>query len=262
MFNTRYINKQETFAILNEYPEIRGLLPLTHPFSRSRLEEYLERFSEVFLKPSGSSRGEGIIKICRLENGYYRYRKMNPGFRSYWHEGRKEDVLRKITAMRGLRRDSLSAEHSPYVLQEGIDLCRFKGRVFDIRAQVQKNGRGDWEMTGMGVRLAAPKEFITHIPNGGRMKKLPEVLTPEQCGQVEKETAHLCLTAAPLLEKKLKLHLGVLSFDVGVDQTTRQVKLIEANSKPAVFDERSIRLRHWDLLTDYFVCVLHRERNR
>jgi hypothetical protein len=262
MFNTRYINKQETFAVLSDYAEIQGLLPCTHPFSRGRLEEYLENFPEVFLKPSRSSRGEGIIKICRLRPGYYRYRRMRPGFRSYWHEGRTEEVVRRITALGGLRRNSGSAGLSAYILQEGIDLCRFQGRVFDIRAQAQKNGRGQWEMTGMGARLAAPKEFITHIPNGGRMKKIPEVLPPERCGPVKEETAALCLAAAPQLEKKLQLHLGVLSFDIGVDQTAGQVKLIEVNAKPAIFDETSIRLRHWDLLTDYFVYVLRRERNR
>jgi hypothetical protein len=262
LFNARYLDKDETFAILSRCPRVASFLPATSKFSVVQLEHCLERYPAVFVKPSASSRGQGIIKINRQEKEADRWQVCRSGSSLPWYTGAKSDVLRVVNALTDvsaagqIQRSTALARPSAYILQEGINLCTYGGRVFDIRAQVQKNRHGQWEMTGFGVRLAAPGAFITHVPNGGAIKTLEEVLPLEQCRDVAEDVMYLCLTAAALLEEGLQIPLGLLSFDIGVDQSDHRVKLIEANAKPEVFDEPAIRLRHWELLTDYFIYVL------
>jgi hypothetical protein len=131
----------------------------------------------------------------------------------------------------------------PYIIQQGIDLATFNNKLFDVRLLAQKNGRGEWDVTGMGIRLAGSGKITTHVPRGGSVQSPEEVLTaafphysPEN---ILISIHHMALRIARSLEKEWPA-LGEVSMDIGIDKTTR-IWFIEANAKPGKFDEPHIR---------------------
>lgn len=123
---------------------------------------------------------------------------------------------------------------------------------------MQKNGQGNWQFTGSAVRVAATGKFVTHVPNGG--SKRDYHLTVKQVfgysreilAELDRQLKTICKLVPKILEEKLGINLAVLSLDIGIDKDGK-MWLIEANSKPASFDEDPIRQRHLELLTDYFI---------
>lgn len=258
VFNSRFLDKWEVYQALRKHHHIKTLLPETMPYSLSSMQAGLQVYPEMFLKPKHGSIGKGIIKIARTKQNDFRFcaaGKNEPRWR-------KEKSI--IDLDRSLRRAGVQEEY--YLLQRGVELSTFKGRVFDLRTQVQKNGRGLWVKTGIAVRLAGKNRFITHIPNGGKAMDYEEIINrvflTEETKQNLKSQLDLIFELVPgLLEEELGLNLGILSMDIGID-SGGQVWLLEVNSKPSSFDEKHIRKQHLQLLTDYFVFAARQAREQ
>ena len=154
-----------------------------------------------------------------------------------------------------------------YLIQQGIELARLRGRVFDLRAQAQKDRRGEWVLTGVGVRVAAQNRFVTHVPNGGSRadfdKVIKEVFDSSKIqSSIEQELNSIGSIVPQVLEDGLKISLGILSLDIGVD-TSGKLWILEINSKPARFDETEIRSKHMQLLIDFFIFAAeHNSKGR
>ncbi|SHG62429.1 YheC/D like ATP-grasp [Thermosyntropha lipolytica DSM 11003] len=249
IFNTRFLNKWEIYQTLKDYPHIAPFLPRTSLFSKSALRDFTSLYNDVFLKPQNNSRGKGIIKITKhpYQNGFIFACADQKPLRWIPCHSYKDLYLK-------LRKYILYPKS--YLLQEGIRLARYKGRVFDLRTQIQKDGNGEWTLTGIGVRVAHPERFVTHIPNGGKAASLEEVISlvwgREKLKNIKTDITFLCDHVPQILEKDLNLNLAILSLDIGVDEEG-STYILEVNSKPASFDEEHIRQKHLELLTDYFI---------
>ncbi|CFW96268.1 Endospore coat-associated protein YheC/D [Syntrophomonas zehnderi OL-4] len=247
VFNTRFLNKWEVHKSLYSNSITRIMLPETDRYSQEKLVYYLANFTEFFIKPTESSVGKGIIKIV----------VNSPQSYSYYRVGSKSGWLKCHTSMQ-LYKQLRIPEGEKYILQQGIDLNCIDGNVFDIRAQVQKNGQGQWQLTGAAVRIAAPGKFVTHVPNGGTKGNFAGTLQElygkdsEKSRNVNKQLETIAQILPRVLEQDLGLNLAILSLDIGLDKEGR-MWIIEANSKPASFDEDDIRQRHLNLLNDYFI---------
>lgn len=249
IFNSRFLNKWEVYQALEKNPLLVPFLPPTVPFNRGNLKLFLRNYTEVFLKPADSSRGKGIIKI-RKTSAYYQYALANPSEPQWKDCPTEEELLQALSP--------LMVDENRYLIQMGIKLARLNRKVFDVRAQVQKNGEGKWTLTGMAVRKAARGQFLTHIPNGGTgipyQKVINQVFgsSPQILASLN-DQINLITTEMPLtLERLLELSLAVLSVDIGIDQGGR-MWVIEVNSKPSSFDEPNIRKKHLQYLMDY--CI-------
>lgn len=247
IFNSRFLNKWEVHQCLVNDPQTRHFVLETDAYSQDNLNKYLEKYKEFFIKPVASSVGKGIIKVISSQ----------PNAIEYFRLGKSSD-WQTCHSKVGLYNQLKIPEGGKYILQKGINLASIGNRIFDIRAQVQKNGQGKWQFTGSAVRLAAAGKFVTHVPNGGSKRDYHSTLkqvfghsshiTAGLDGQLKK----ICQLVPHVLEERLGINLAVLSLDIGIDQGG-QMWIIEVNSKPASFDEDPIRQRHLDLLTDYFL---------
>ena len=259
LFNRRFLNKWEVFRVLEQDPQARFWLPETTPFSGTSLQSLLHRHKELFLKPCHSSKGQGILKVERVYGRGFRYG------RTEW-KGKNWIYVPNYHRLHMRLRQSVDHPRR-YILQQGIELARLDGRVFDLRAQAQKNRQGEWVLTGVGVRVAARNRFVTHVPNGGSRANFHTVIkevfpTQKLQNSIEQELHNICRSVPGVLEKGLKIPLGVLSLDIGVDSSGK-LWILEINSKPARFDETDIRHRHMELLIDYFVFAAeHNSKGR
>jgi hypothetical protein len=154
-----------------------------------------------------------------------------------------------------------------YLVQQGINLARFNDNVFDLRTQVQKDGQGVWKLTGIGVRVAANKSFLTHIPNGGKAASYKEIITrvfgnSEAIKNKITNQIDIILRHVPnCLEKELNISLAVLSIDIGID-VYGKLWIIEVNSKPANFDEYEIRQKYLQYFNDYCLFINSKQKNK
>lgn len=256
LFNSRYLDKWEVYQTLSSHPLGAELVPETRLFSFSNLEELLNRYSEVYLKPINSSRGKGIIKIKNSGNSclyvHAEYPKAN------WNRTNSFKALCEAINALGIGKND-------YLVQKAINLARFQGRIYDLRAQVQKNGEGKWIMTGVGVRVAGRNRIVTHIPNGGFLAAYDEVIaasfgeSKEFREQLDRQLKRIGRLVPEILERGLSINLDILSIDIGLDSDGR-MWVIEANSKPASFDENDIRYRHLKYLIDYCIYIAQNKK--
>jgi len=234
LYNPHFFNKQQLYAALQRDSGVLPYLPCTVPLSsKNILYEMLSSYPFVYIKPVNGMAGQGIYRVQRKPTGGYLIQ----------YQERKKTVSKPFSTKEEVWMYLSSRIKQPYIIQQGIDLATFNNKLFDVRLLAQKNGRGEWDVTGMGIRLAGSGKITTHVPRGGSVQSPEEVLTaafphysPEN---ILISIHHMALRIARSLEKEWPA-LGEVSMDIGIDKTTR-IWFIEANAKPGKFDEPHIR---------------------
>ncbi len=257
VFNSRFLNKQEVYEALKNHPQVRKMVPDTERFNRSNLEDMLQKYSEVFIKPNHGSIGRGILKIRCISPRRYCFAGVSSSA-PVWKGPYTFDIL--------FRHLSSEVFKKNYLIQQAVDLAKYNSRLFDVRSQVQKNYQGEWILTGAAVRVAGKNRFVTHIPNGGRAEVFEEVISrvfPSIRTRqiIDQQLTDISDLVPVILENELGINLGILTMDLGID-SNGNVWILEVNSKPSSFDEDDIRTRHLENLTDYFIYAAQMKKNR
>lgn len=244
LFNPTFFNKKVLFQFLEGSHTVRPHLPKTKSlFSKQDLLAMLKEHSSVYLKPTHGKAGAGIIKVERDT--------ANKAFLFYGAQKQSAQTFRNIDSLWStiLKR----AISSPYIVQQAIDLATYDNSPFDARVLVQKNEKGKWQVTGIGIRVAGQNRITTHVPRGGRVESAEQVLgrsfSKEQGTRIETKMKELAVNIATELERHFTL-LGEMSMDIGVDSQGK-LWFFEANSKPMKFDEPEIRKKSLENLIHY-----------
>lgn len=248
LFNPTFFYKWTLFEWLNKSKLTRKFVPATRRLStQTDLESMLALHHEVYLKPVKGKAGVGIMRAehTRQKLGPYVLRVQaakKSKVTSYSSVSRLWSVLKHI----------IGSEE--YIVQQGIQLARYEDRPFDLRVLVQKNGEGEWSLTGIGARVAGKSSITTHVPRGGSIQEPETVLTAALGAEAAKRTLikirSSALSIARQIEKASGHTLGEMSMDLGVD-TTGQIWFFEANSRPMKFDEPDIRKLSLQRLIEY-----------
>jgi len=233
LFNRRFFNKQSLFQRLEGIPEATTFLPETKRLdSLATLKSFLSQHRSVYLKPVLGKAGEGIMRLD-FHQKRWRLRRV--------HEQRA--ITCYFSTLRGAWkyiRQRINGKK--YIIQQAITLAKYKGRPFDVRVLVQKNGTGVWDVTGIGIRRAGANSITTHVPRGGSIhsaKKVLGELFPEQEEEMMKKIGETALTIAENLNEVVE-DLAEMSMDLGLTKGGR-LWFFEANAKPEKFDEPTIR---------------------
>ncbi|MDD4802968.1 MAG: YheC/YheD family protein [Syntrophomonas sp.] len=253
LFNTRFLDKWEVCQALKSNPFTSEFLPPTAWLSYSNLQVFSDKYDEVFIKPTNNNAGRGIIKIiCNHPHAFSYCPSDLPT--PHWH---------KTNSISGLWNNLLGLIKDPdnYIIQKGIDLCRINEQVFDLRAQVQKNGYGQWVFTGINVRVARENRFVTYPKVGQRVSYKQAIHSicngnKSLVSYVEAQLQDIYYYVPRILEKNLNLSLGILSIDIGIDYYGKPW-VIEVSSKSDYFSNDKILARHFKYLMEYFVFLTH-----
>ncbi len=213
-------------------PALRPHLPHTVLYRGGKsLLRWLKTFGEAVMKPQYGSHGKGFLHIA-LVNG-----------RRFRVQGRDRDngvidlafaepfpFLQWIEHFTGGRK---------YIIQEHLSLRTETGDAFDIRSLMQKNGSGNWQLTGMAVRLGAKGSVTANLHGGGRAVDVGLFLRELVGDPKSRELIRALLTLSRQIPPQLETHYGRLSelgIDFGIDRQGK-VWILEVNSKPgrAVF---------------------------
>jgi len=252
LFNRRFLNKWEVHQSLAENSHSSALVPETRLLNLANLQIMADKYPELFIKPANKSIGKGIIKVERKDQSS-RYLYKTAASPAKWNISPSVKHLHH-------RLEEMIDHDDIYMIQRGIDLATYKGRIFDLRVEVQKNGHGLWVFTGAGVRIAALGKYVTHVPNGGSRAVYEEIIhkvfgrSKSQIDYLSQQIKYICSVVPEVLENSLKITLGILSIDIGIERSGL-MQVIEVNSKPSSFDENDIRQQHLIFLNEYFIHI-------
>lgn len=201
------------------------------------IARWLADKGELFLKPHGGSQGKGVLHISEAGEGFVvkgrtmKNETVRLGFRS------KSRMLAWVGQFASGRK---------YLIQRYLTLTTAAGEAFDIRALVQKNRKGCWELTGMAVRQGAPGSVTSNLHGGGHAEEAESFLRGKYGTEAAKSiaaTAREIALRVPDVLEQYHGRLAELGVDLGVDADGK-VWILEANSKPgrsafaALSDER------------------------
>lgn len=246
IFNEAYFQKWDIYQRLSAFENLREMIPETYLNPTvGQVEEMLDRYPMLYLKPSDGLLGLGIYQVLRQGRGIrVRYRlhdrnlsKVYPSVRAFFYEAFPERKRRK------------------YVVQQGIPLMRLDDDPVDFRVHLNKNRRNRWVVTGVGAKKAGKGSVTTHIRAGGKALEARQVLNQFFSEQGEEMYQRLCETAVAVaiaLERSLQKPIGELGLDLGIDWNGK-IWLFEANSKPG----RSIFEKIEELRAESFKPLQH-----
>ncbi|GIP17022.1 hypothetical protein J40TS1_26640 [Paenibacillus montaniterrae] len=248
IFNPYFFNKWELFKWLKASPLAKAYLPSTRRLtSPIILERMLERYPFLYLKPESGKAGKGIMTISYKPDSSLPYR-LNI------QERMTSTTYNCVTFKKLWSRISEEMDQTPYIVQQGIRLATYRNHKFDLRALIQKNISGQWEITGLGARVAGSTSITTHVPRGGRIddpvKLLSYAFSAKDSHIIVEKASKAAVIIASQIEKQSKYRLGEMSMDIGVD-TNGNVWFFEANSKPMKFDEPHIRQKSLQRIFQY-----------
>ncbi len=210
--------KWQMYRIVRRYEDLRPYLPETRLGSVRNLALMLSRHETVYVKPVFGSGGKGIACVRRWRGGYIVERVGRPRLRA-------SSLASVVAALGGLNRR--------YLIQQGLKLNYLRGSTFDIRAIVQKNGEGQWQVSGKAVRIGRQGRITSNLKTGGRAYSVSALLQrcfPDRAKELERDLDNLAIRVAEVMNR----HAGPLcdlGLDLGID-VDGKIWIIEVNSKP------------------------------
>jgi hypothetical protein len=169
----------------NEY--LRPNLPATALATERHLRLWKQKFPRLLIKPTYGSIGRGILALTKTSRGWE------------WRNGKGGRVQPKIPPRS--------------IIQQRLPLAELDGNPFDIRVSVQRNGLGNWQVTGMTGKQLNPERhaIVTNVAQGGIVFDVRQRLAANWLARLES------FAIAIAFQLSLKVpRLADIGLDVGV----------------------------------------------
>ncbi|REK53221.1 MAG: endospore coat-associated protein [Thermobacillus sp.] len=259
LFNPAFFNKWSLFEWLSMSKTTRPYIPVTRRLiSRESLRNMLKQHPFLYLKPVSGKAGVGIMSV-RL------FKEKQLPYRLKLQQKKRSKTFRCGTFSALWNRIKKQRQGERYIAQQGIELAAYGDRQFDLRVLIQKNQRGQWDITGIGARLAGSASITTHVPRGGSIEEPEKLLVgafgPEHARKILTKVKSAALLIARQIERASGHELGEMSMDLGVDKQGG-IWFFEANSKPMKFDEPHIRQKSLERIFQYSHFLLKQKKKK
>ncbi|TJY42598.1 hypothetical protein E5161_07020 [Cohnella pontilimi] len=228
--------------MLLETPETAEYVPDTRLLFKQSLNEMLEAYSEVYIKPDKGVQGIGILRVVKKAEDRFvirsnSYKAVCYDFDTLW------GLLSKLTY------------GSRYVIQKAIRSTTSSGAPFDIRIHVFRID-GKWRSGVMYGRVDSPGKVTTNVKQGGT-SVLMESLFEEHLQYNEKRKRDMLKNLSKCAESIAETVNGMYpplreyGIDVGIDKNGR-LWIYEVNIAPMAPDaviegDESVYARYWEI---------------
>ncbi|MFE5320284.1 YheC/YheD family protein [Paenibacillus sp. NPDC056579] len=222
----RYSKLQTQHILLNE-TSLKPHLPETFTATSRHIDMMMKQYDKLIIKPDQSGVGRGIML---LERNGDNWKLTFPASLSV-HNRRWKQMEFKGNRIPSLLTRWLRKKK--FIVQQRLPLATFQGRPFDMRVSVQRDGSGEWQVTGLVAKVAPHNRFLTNVAQGGSLQQLQDILAQEypqlQQQDVFQAIHEFSLKIARILGSSLP-HMADLGLDIGI--TKDGVPLfIECNGK-------------------------------
>ena len=257
-YNPYFFNKWDLFEWLKVSKSTDYLVPMTKRLvGEVSLSRIIDKQPYLYLKPESGKAGKGImmLKIQKEKSLPYRLKIQNS----------RSSITYKTASMRRLWiRLKKETGSSPYIVQQGIQLATVDDRPFDLRILLQKTGKGQWGVTGVGARMAGLKSITTHVPRGGTIESPTKLISTlfgsDMSSMIMSQIKTTALIIARQIERASQFNLGEMSMDLGLDRFGK-VWFFEANARPMKFDESHIRKKSLERIFEYSQYLIRHNKH-
>ncbi|WHY82231.1 YheC/YheD family protein [Siminovitchia fortis] len=214
-------NKFHLPAMMVKYRRFAELLvPFKVVTDEDIVNEYLSNEQMAVLKPISGARGERIYFVKKKGN------------RFTVSEHQQERILNQDKFNDWIQTTLLKFS---YMIQRYVECKTKDGEPFDIRAHMQKDKKGKWQITRIYPRIGSKHSILSNISRGGRTEELKTLLVKEfgdaKGRNYDKELRKLSLELTEYLDRIHNFSLDELGLDLAIDKTGR-FWLHEANNGP------------------------------
>lgn len=217
-------NKWEVTKKLGNYPQLNQHLPETVLLKNKRqLYNFLNENRTIYVKDCYSSLGKKVMRIEKADSNNYKY--------SYYKEFLVSGIAENFNLL--YKTVSTFFKGKRIIAQEAIDLLEFEESLVDIRGELQRNGRGKLEVTGIAVRVGSDNSPITTHAFSYPFKQFFETrmfYSSKQVRELHKRINSFMLNIYHRLEESYG-QFGEMGIDVGLDKEGK-LWLIECNLRP------------------------------
>ncbi|SEN46686.1 YheC/YheD family protein [Paenibacillus sp. OV219] len=225
----RVKSKWAKTKVLMNSEQLRARIPVTKVWASPALEQLLQDFGMVYVKPDQGTFGLGVIRVEKQSDISY----------SYQHDTKIMQFTSFETLSRSLQRLIGSRR---YLIQQGIQLLRYDGRRFDVRVMVQHTSQKAWETTGIIGRLSHPAKIVTNYHSGGTPMSIDQLMNPHllpgQINSYKSWLAELGIATARQLQTTYP-GLKEIGIDLAIDESF-QPWILEVNTLPDPFIFRKL----------------------
>ncbi|SES10804.1 YheC/YheD family protein [Salipaludibacillus aurantiacus] len=186
----------------------------------------LEKHKTIYLKGVTGRKGQQVVRVETLPDYQYACKffdhiKNSVNLTTY---ETMDDMLPFIQSF---------YKGKEFMVQEAIDLLEVKGRRLDLRAELQRNRKGEIEISGISARMSQKNSPITIHSQAFPLNKLLEMLdiSLKRKSEIKKEIDRFLIVVYEDTEKKY----GKFA-EIGIDfalTKNLQIKFIECNSQSA-----------------------------
>ncbi|MED1202412.1 YheC/YheD family protein [Heyndrickxia acidicola] len=243
-FNPSYIDKFSLYSLFSKHKTLSSLLPPTILIDNdaSILDAFLSEHTDLYIKPTSSSQGNGIkrIKKSSFDMVHVTTAKKEvsfPTFEAFWKHHQSD------------------SRFTSFLAQKTIESRLLNGRKFDYRI-LSHYHKGRYLLTGIGIRVAKENGLTTHVPRGGTLYPYKELQNPD----LDKQFEWIANECGKALTKEYGF-FGEFTLDVGEDKDGK-LWLYEVNAKPMAFDEKDIEENKIKSLSRLFHELTHTLYNR
>lgn len=243
-YNPGFFNKLDVYSKLRRSLTTKSYIPAYNQFSKENLENMLDNYHHLYMKPNHGSLGNGVVQI----------KKVNDSYICRFRDEKEQNRLFSFNSFQSLYKylNNIKKD-TEYILQQGISLMKMNKANADFRVHTNKGIDGKWYVSAIGCKIGAFGSATTHVLSGGSIQTYEEIF-PEELDRKEK-LAKLMETTILLSEELERYYDGMLAeigFDIGMD-TEGNLWLFEANSKPGRAIFRHPKLRKYERLTQKLV---------
>lgn len=212
-------SKTKKSEALLAHPFISRHVPQTVWFDQLNLNNMLDRYSTIYIKPDTGRQGQKVIRIKRIKEALCEI------------SSSKVNIIVPLSRLSAELETLMSGKK--YIIQQGVDLATYKNCPFDIRMVMQKPYT-TWELTLTSARVAPAEDaVVTNISMGAKDFPLHEILhkNDQKIDSLAmiKKLVDLAHQVCSILGTKFSLR--IIGLDMAVDKKGK-VWFIEANTKP------------------------------
>lgn len=210
-------DKVKFHQFLEEYQFSTLEAHILENYMPNSLAERMKVHSTFYLKPRKGSQGDGIFQVEQLISSQWKLKNKN-----------QETIYSNLGVL--LTEFYQKQDPNQFFAQKSLEMFKHQDSYFDIRVLIQNNGLDEYQMTGIGLRLADPKMSLSNLSQGGSAASL-EAVFGENALAISQKIEELCLAIAARLHQKIGTFLEI-GFDILMDKSL-EPHILEGNTKPS-----------------------------